>query len=684
MRSKEIILSVAVFLVATGCGNGAPTPASPEEALAGVLAARRQVQQLGLVQADRDSYRRGETRYREALAEAKAGDLRNAAESAEAAVEYYRTAVLASLEEGPVRQALAKFEMALPNLSGRQRRAAEQEASRLERLLPELRGSQFEIGPIADEVLEVSFLLERTLVEQLDLLDPGPCSTLVQPKFLQVVVSAASPGTLLTRSSLHYVAGGEVDVTLVVPVCTFLSEISVEVGGISHRLVSDASVYDPIEGIISNPFYYSVIDPPLVDGDQMSLRLRLHFPAYGDGRTLVFRLTLEPASGPLSAVEHTIFVVSVTEVDSQQAIGLSEHQLQNDFVARTYKKFGDSGRKEQDGIDLIDPSYSALTVDVTPSGVHYSSKMKVDLPICDPTISAHGTFHLEKEEGAAEVLVEWDSGPSAGVTLPPACELAATALEPIRTIVRSMFENWVEDEVEDEVQGRIDDLIAEIDTEPFDPAAFIDHFEMVDDQIIVFLKIDDFDAVAIEVPYSRLRPAEAETLGMALNLGDQVLILASGLVDVCGIDGSAPDGCARKKTGPAGLFNWSVDVPVPDPWPCFDDLGVCATFEERLKARKRLEGFRRYESELPFPTENVGALIARLVDDTSWNHPDMGYRFAGEGCTIEATLLWNRLAFGANDYRYADAAEFGTGTWHVTVTWLPIALEGCATRPTLE
>jgi len=177
--------------------------------------------------------------------------------------------------------------------------------------------------------------------------------------------------------------------------------------------------------------------------------------------------------------------------------------------------------------------------------------------------------------------------------------------------------------------------------------------------------------VTIEVPYGRLRLEEAVNFGLALNPNEQVLITASGLGDVCVLDGSPPPGCHRKKTGPAGLFNWTANVPVPTPWPCSSN-GTCAYFQQRHQAWKRLEGFRRDESKLPFPGQNVGVLVARLASTTATSR----YLLVDGACTVTATVGLNRLAFGANDYRYAGAGEFGTGTRRLSITWPPITLGG--------
>jgi hypothetical protein len=358
-----------------------------------------------------------------------------------------------------------------------------------------------------------------------------------------------------------------------------------------------------------------------------------------------------------------LVVSAVWDVGGARTLSISEHQMRNELVAGQYADFGDDGRQKADVADLIQPSYAALTADIAPDGVHFRSKVKGDLPVCDVTISARGRFHLLNN--GPQVLVEWDEGPNVGITMPILCEIAGVVLEPLRIAARIAAESFVAGKVAGEVQEEVDHLIAQLSGGGPNPALFIQRFEAREDELLVVLNIPG-EHVAIEVPYGRLRLDEAASLGLPLFPGEQVLIMASGLTDVCILGGGPPQGCERKKTGPAGLFNWSANVPVPTPWPCSDN-GTCAYFEERHQAHKRLEGYRREPFRLPFPGQNVGALVARTANATSAS----SYLLADGPCTITPGPGLDRLAFGANDHRYVGAAELGSGTRRVSVTWSP-------------
>ena len=239
---RQVALGTFAVLTILSCTERS-IPSSAEEALTEVVQTRQQVQQLELVQAQSADYRRAEEHYREALAQAQAGDLGEAAAQARRAVARYRTATLAALRRGPARQALVRFSAgaALPES---RRGAAEREAARLRRLLTEAGGGESEIRAVADRVLESVFQLQGYLEDQVAV--DVPCPTAVRPVFFELSVSEAAPGTLLTRSQIHYVAGGEVDISVVIPPCTLVSDIFVDVTGQSHKLATDATVNDPI------------------------------------------------------------------------------------------------------------------------------------------------------------------------------------------------------------------------------------------------------------------------------------------------------------------------------------------------------------------------------------------------------------------------------------------------------
>jgi len=169
-----------------------------------------------------------------------------------------------------------------------------------------------------------------------------------------------------------------------------------------------------------------------------------------------------------------------------------------------------------------------------------------------------------------------------------------------------------------------------------------------DDVVVRFNQALFPTGVTLEVPYRSLDPTSTWVAGLALNGGEEAFVLASSTVDVC---------CLWGRIGPAGLFNWNTNPPVPDPWQFTGSAWVY--YRERANARAVLRGMTRERTTLPFPDDNVGELLVRssLGEMLRVNEP----------CAI-TTPAGNpvRILFSNNDEVLNSR---GIGRFYVSVLW---------------
>jgi len=646
-----------------------------------LLQTRRQVLQLELIgKTAPQEFLRAERVYRDVLLKIKSRDIPTARELAKEAVYAYRQAMLHFLKSGPIRVAREQLSNKGRKLTREQRTIAKGFLANLETALHVNEGVEFNIRGVTEFVFSQLAILDQILIDPSRLsgeFEGGQaCPKEVQPEIFSAVISTPVPKDLLVRGEIFYVAGGELDITLLVSACSTV----VKVFFIQPRAVSgtiefetEATTSDSIEGSIENPYYYTVLGREAVDEERWREHIRLHFPNRGEGRTYLARIHVESIKGTL-ANDFEFTLVEVAEVQPQAVISLSANELRNGFIAGIYQDFGDDGVRveHQDGEEkrtLKDPAYEDLEFRITEDGINFSWNVKVIIPgFCDPTIYMAGRFHLDRSGNNINVV--WDDGPRVNIEVPLLCKLPLAILDPILVFFGGYIHNLVEEKVRDVVQQQVNQLTRNL----AGIVILINTFQYRTDELRIALSVGELPRVAIDVPYGRLRLEEAFLYGMALNPDERVLILASGLTAVCSTEGS-PLEC-QIKTGPAGLFNWDANVPVPTPWR-ISEFGTVAYFEERHKAWKALEGVRRNLSRLPFPEENAVALVGRLANEAFTSR----YRYLGASCLITTRSSGeDRLVFGANDYRYVGAREFGSGFWRVTIVWVQTGSIGSSGR----
>lgn len=210
------------------------------------------------------------------------------------------------------------------------------------------------------------------------------------------------------------------------------------------------------------------------------------------------------------------------------------------------------------------------------------------------------------------------------------------------------------------MQHEVNDLTAALDDTAF---LFLQSVQTLPGEIQILFDLPR-DNVTIDVPYGRLRTNDPFNHGLALNPGDSVFAVASGLASVCGINGEEHDSC-NTLVNPNGLFNWNGPVGIPSPWE-LTEFNIYKYFEERHKARRELIGVRRDIEQLVFGDENVGVLMGRLGNATGI----APHRLMNEVCVVVARDGGeDRLAFGTNDIRYLNARENGFGSYEVSIVW---------------
>jgi hypothetical protein len=655
---------IAGLIVVQGCrgpdsGVAQAPPVAADEALAEVLKVRRQWDGTGLeiARLATEQLTRAEASFDRAIAAAEAGDYPQAKRHGERAAAAYRSATVRTLEAGPVAEIGRRLGAARDSMSPKRYDSAIARLIALRRSIDAASLEAFDVRGLTDAVLSSVVAIADFIAPEVAIDPERPCSAPVQPSVREQTFTAPASGAVLTRDSIHYVEGNALEVALLIPRCTFISQVfltSPLLGG-ELELGLDPNLYDPIEGTSNIPYFYEMIGDEL-DGDDHRVTIRIRTPDFDDGRGFDVRIVIRSAAGGLSTVAS--FTMSLVRlVGGQFRLSYSEAELQNGFVTNQYLRFGDDGRDPGSSVTLYEPSFTDV-LRLTNEGVLFKWSAKADFPICDATVRAEGRFHLDPD--GMFVNVEWDVGPDVSLALPPLCELATVILQPAKDLVEGFVKQIVEDTVRDRVQAEIDSVVVRANALGL---ASIQSIETAPDELRVTLELP-FQKVVIDVPYGRLRVDEAFGFGLPLNDADVVLPLGGSLVNACVLS-QPPSDCDRRIAS-TGLFNWNTDVPVPSPW-FVSEFGTVGYLKPRHDARKALRGLRRDPALLPFSFENPGALIARLSDGGAGSR----FRFLGEPCMVSARAgRPNRLAFGANDYRRLGVQELGSGTARITVAWL--------------
>lgn len=473
---------------------------------------RRQVHALGIIeQLEPDRFRQADIHYRKAILKARNGDFLAARKRADRALKLYREATLLALEKGAITKTQGELERgagtALPD---RLKTRAQQHIDKARSALTQVRGKPFQIVAVSDAVLSELYFVGEIL-ETRDIVVGPHCPEPVQPEIFDFEISPPPPGNLLAHPPIYYITGDAVDVSLLIPNCTSVSNVSLVLfqgpGG-TIELGTDPLHFDPIEGTSNDPYYYTVeLDVPQPN-DRHRMTIRLHFPDFDDGRSIGVRITAESAvSAPGFSQVLAFTAALVKEVNGKPRFGLSENDLRNSFIVGIYNEFGDDGRSDA----LYDPAYDGLVLEIEEDGVHYEWQVKTEIDFfCDPTVKISGIFNLVPDGNQIQVV--WvDDGPDIeldyGFRID--CDIADDAIFPIM-LAKVFALASARQSVRQSIQEEIDPLLVFLDPQV---GAFIETIETRRDEIqVVFqspttINVPGFslEDVTLELPYGRLR-----------------------------------------------------------------------------------------------------------------------------------------------------------------------------------
>ena len=599
-------------------------------ALAKVLETRKQASQFEFIRkVAPKKFAQAERDYREAIRKAEKGDMRRARSISKRALKNYREATIQAFEKGPFKEIQTKLERIKKELP---RNRYMDNAQRLAYFRRSMSKSK-------NQLFNIPAWVRKNLVDIMGI-GNSLCTKSVQPQILDHSISVPAPGSLLSHPPIYYVAGNYLDVTLTIPNCTMIS--NVKKGGIEL-----SSEYDPIEQRNADWEIRNYVSEP---NNQQRITIRINIPNLGNGFSEPVDITVKSVIGNLTT--HYEFTVAyVKEVKPVAAISISENELRNKFITNIYNRYGDDGSYTDSTTsqELYNPSYEGLDLRIEDDGIHFKWKVKANIPnFCDPTIKMDGRFHLEQDGGYIDVI--WDEGPDVDIDIPLYCDIPASILTVPYILAKAFAASDAESNIRDDIQIQVDNLTNDI---PPETRPFI-NFETHTDELVVKIHYVG-DAVAIKVPYY----AGLDVSGLALNPGDIIDIFPSALMNVCGNGSREPRSCSIK-SGPAGLFNWQTNIPVPNPWPLHN--GVYGYEKERHKAWRELQGLARQPDKLPLPQENAAALIYALED----RQPRMVRWYV----RMEVPDSPEELIFGTNDYRSPSLSQYGTGKWRITIGWL--------------
>ncbi len=502
---------------------------------------------------------------------------------------------------------------------------------------------------------------------------------------------AAPGGRLLERDAepapIHYVDGDRIEITLTTSGCAQVSSVDF------RNLAIEGG--DPIE-TQDGDITYEVTSNELADGTRQHV-VTIDFDNLGDGTSYPLTVTVtSPAGNSASA---TIQVAEVLEAgpDHNGYIDVSEEELMNEVLQSMYEKFGDANywRRSSDSfpdpVNLYDFEYANLYVGAGTNGIELVAYAKVDLNPwgdkgpCDPTAQILGRFRVMLD--GATVTTVWDVGPTAYLDWPTEC--LGGDLNPLLAAIGDAVAGFKDDKVEVRINERLAELTERCDTPITNTCdELVQSVTHHADGIRITLN-PLFESVTFRAPYrssqfGEFSPGTPMQRGISVP-GEPVLLLASGVVEGCGLE-SCPE--VDRRFGPSGLFNWNWEPrtmlpaeeepwgphpPILDPWQC-DPVYGCAHIVGRQGPWLRQNGLRRTVASLPMPSFNAGALVARTFrTDGTVASPML---FAGDFvCSLPApeTEEIHRLVVGRNDHTALGGApllgEFGRGEALVTLAF---------------
>jgi hypothetical protein len=472
------------------------------------------------------------------------------------------------------------------------------------------------------------------------------------------------------RDNIRYIAGSTVDVTLTIPACTKISDVTL--GGTSLSCTGfDCSAPGSWEILSSVPTTFN---------GQAAVRVavRVRFTNFGDGSSPKLRLIVRAVrlikGQPIAYHEFTLARVAAVNAPIQITIGKSA--MTNGFVAKVYSVFGDFGLYQGDPPERLVSSvdwdalssdglgYRNTGIEIQQGAVAFNVEGQVDA-FCGGHVWIGGRFTLVPSSDA--VQIQWQIGPYAKYSVSTFCSITTGG---IANVVGSIY---------GAVKGLEDQILA----------SFLPQFQgglgadengriqicpgcrVLDVKIqpgrIDIYAIPPVERVRVNVSTTQYRDATAQpqAYGLALPPDHYVALAPAQLVTECVVaNGTKASLCESLPVDAAGVFNWLGKVPVPNPW-VSTPLGP-AYFAARHGAWNRLRGVTRDPALLPLPVAafDVGALMARLGDGTESNLR----RRVTPGCVVPPSgRLADFLALGVNDVPSVGTEAPTAGKFEVSV-----------------
>lgn len=542
-------------------------------------------------------------------------------------------------------------------------------------------------NPGPDEMITLASQIEQKIAQIVLMNNPyAECSGPVPVTFYgPPQISAQNPDQMIIRGELRYIADHAVDVRARIPHCIRFA------GGEAYRhpMVSeikngpiDSSSIGDVDGIVENPYYYTIEELVQEAADTDRILIRLHFPDFDDGRPIRFVLHFESVvpgiAGPLKG-DFPFSVIPVAEVNSLAKVGFSESELRNGFITGLYEAFGDDGRKLIKEIDiegqsicaffLKNPDYENAVFDIQEDGIFFRIKATVETNCyCDLPLAINGKFQIERS--GEQLRVKWVQGPTAGLDFSFWCffsDLLSALLS-----IRSKIENVMAESMASQLQEIVDTLVVQngFPVGLFNSAVFSEH-----GMTLAFAASGGaIENIVVKVPYSRAWFDFPKEMGIPLNRSEPFILYAAGFPAIYPTE----HGVGSREVGPSGLFNWNGQVPIPDPWVFANQ--TYSTNMQRLHARRALRGARRELAKLVFPDAHVGALVGHLEGPAITIDPNT-YFFMGSPCKVETSSMGlSHLILGPNDYFFPN---MGNGYWEATLVFpgsLQVDAEPCRKR----
>lgn len=466
-------------------------------------------------------------------------------------------------------------------------------------------------------------------------------------------VGSCSASGHLVREGLHYVAGNQVDVEVVVPACTNVTDFLM--GG--RSLTGSGIDAQATPGSFSR---ISSVSTTVNGQAALRQRFRVQFTSFGDGQSTQLQARVTAVAGGVFLDGPPITIVSVAAVNAAMRTTAAETGMRNGFVTSLYEKFGDYGQYfASDGTRAYGVNWSEQSSFVDAHGIHFrgsdmriyeghvafSTQFRAEKPGCNPSVAVDGAFTLVPSSDGVDM--RWIIAPRAEVNATGVCAVLSLGIWDLVTDGLA-DEQSIADQFSDSISAgfRADEN---------------GHIQVCENCRVVDVRIG---GGAIEIwtlpPTDRIRVhvSAHDTVdrttdpgsGLLLPAGMLAPIVGGGRIDTCqAANGTSPTTCApRFGVDGDGLFNWwGSDVPVPSPIAC-NEYGVCAVLGGRSQAWARLLGVTRDVTKLPDARYPVGSLIARRASPSGL--VTMPKARVTDGCRMpESATQAYRVALDVND-----------------------------------